>query len=108
MGDKGWKKFERRCCRDMGVERQAITGERDGADNAPHPMFCFQFKCRAMLPSWLWEWLTGICATADRANKIGVLVLKVPRMRDDDALVILKWRDWVALHGEQKTEHVEC
>ena len=44
----------------MGVERQPVTGERDGADNAPHPMFCFQFKLRRMIPSWLFVWLGGI------------------------------------------------
>lgn len=84
----------------MGVERQPITGERDGADNATHPMFCFQFKKRNMLPAWLFAWLDGICGTAKRSDKIGVLVLKLPRMKDTDALVVLKWGDWVALHGE--------
>jgi len=57
-----------------------------------------------MLPSWLWDWLNGICVTAQFAGKIGILVLKVPRMRDEDALVILKWRDWVALHGTEKDQ----
>jgi hypothetical protein len=99
MGDKGWKAYERRCSRAFGVERQAVTGERDGADNAPHPIFCFQFKNRRALPSWLWSWLGGIVATAERAEKIGVLVLKVPRMRDADALVLVRWADWVELHG---------
>jgi hypothetical protein len=101
MSDKGWKQFERRCCRDMGVERQPVTGERDGADNAPHPMFCFQFKNRRMLPTWLFAWLSGITGAAARQDKIGVLVLKVPRMRDADALVVLKWSDWVQLHGTE-------
>jgi hypothetical protein len=99
MADCGWKAYERRCCRDMGVERQPVTGERDGADNAPHPMFCFQFKLRRMLPAWLFAWLGGIVATAERTGKIGVLVLKIPRMADADAMVVLRWRDWIDLHG---------
>lgn len=99
MSDKGWKQFERRCSRAMNVERQPVTGERNGADNAPHPLFCFQFKNRRMLPSWLWAWLRGIVTTAQRSEKIGVLVLKVPRMRDGDAIVLLRWADWVGLHG---------
>ena len=102
MGDKGWKKFERRCCRDMGVERQPVTGERHGADNAPHPVFCFQFKNRRTLPSWLFAWLGGIVQTARRGNKVGVLVLKTPAQDDADALVVLRWRDWVDLHGVAK------
>src|SRR5260221_2144964 len=99
MADRGWKQFGRRASRDMGVERQPVTGERDGADNAPHPMFCFQFKLRRMIPSWLFAWLGGIVATAARHNKIGVLVLKAPRMEDGDAVVLVRWRDWVDLHG---------
>lgn len=97
--DRGWKQFERRACRDMGVERQPVTGERDGADNAPHPRFAFQFKLRGAIPGWLFTWLAGIVATAGRNHKIGVLVLKRPQMDDADAVVLLRWRDWVDLHG---------
>lgn len=107
MGDRGWKAFERRQCRDMGVERQAVTGERHGADNAPHPLFCFQFKLRRMLPAWLWAWLAGIVATAQRDGKVGVLVVKRPRQRDNDAVVILRWADWVALHGPTSAQRSE-
>ena len=83
----------------MGVERQAVTGARHGADNAPHPRFCFQFKLRRMLPSWLFAWLAGIVATAARDGKVGVLVLKTPRMQDGEAIALVRWRDWVDLHG---------
>lgn len=65
-------------------------------------MFVFQIKMRKMLPAWCWEWLGGIVAVAEREAKIGVLVVKTPRMRDDDALVILRWSDWVALHGSDR------
>src|SRR5262245_40402948 len=102
MADRGWKQFERRACRDMGVERQAVTGERDGADNQPHERFAFQFKLRRRLPAWLFTWLRGIVSTATRDGKIGVLVLKVPHMEDADGLAIVRWRDWVDLHGPQK------
>lgn len=97
--DKGWKAFERRASRDMGVERQPVTGERHGADNAPHPLFAFQFKLRKVVPSWLFAWLGGIVDTATRDGKVGVLVLKRPRMDDADAVVCVRWRDWVDLHG---------
>ena len=100
MGDKTWKKFERRASRDMGVERIPVTGERHGAD-ASTSMFCFQFKLRAMLPSWMWVWLAGIVTTATGDGKIGVLVLKTPSMEDGDSLVVLRWRDWVDLHGPE-------
>lgn len=97
--DRGWKKFERRLCRDMGVERQAVTGERDGADNQPHNVFVFQFKLRKVLPTYLCEWLAGIRGTGQRQGKTGVLVVKRPRQRDVDALVILSWGDFIDLTG---------
>jgi hypothetical protein len=89
--------------RDMGVERQPVTGERDGADNAPHPMFCFQFKLRRCIPAFVFQWLGGIVATAARANKIGVLVMKTPHMRDEESLVVVRWKDWCDLHGAMRT-----
>jgi uncharacterized protein (UPF0303 family) len=64
-----------------------------------------QFKLRRMLPSWLWAWLAGIVVTAERDGKIGVLVVKRPRQRDDDAIVMLRWADWVALHGASQGNH---
>lgn len=87
----------------MGVERIPNTGERDGAD-ARTPLFVFQFKLRRAIPVWLWDWMMGIRQTADAAGgeRIGVLVLKRPGMRDDDALAIVKWKDWVELHGEEQ------
>lgn len=62
-------------------------------------MFCFQFKLRRVIPAFLFEWLGGIVATAARSNRIGVLVMKRPGMEDGDALVMLRYRDWVDLHG---------
>ena len=98
MADRGWKQFERRCARDVGTERIAVTGERHGAD-ASNEMFAFQFKLRRVLPAYLWEWLSGIRGSAQRTGKVGVLVVKKPRQKDVDALVILSWGDWIALHG---------
>src|SRR5688572_25541075 len=98
MADRSWKAFERRLCRDMGTERIPVTGERDGADGATG-LFAFQFKLRRSLPAWLGLWLAGIVGHAEARGKVGVLVLKRPRQEDADALVVLRWRDWVDLHG---------
>jgi hypothetical protein len=96
-----WKAVERRMCRDMGTERIPVTGERDGADGMTD-LFAFQFKVRRVLPVWLWQWMGGICDTATRKGRVGVLVLKRPRQPDAEALVILRWGDWVDLHGAPK------
>lgn len=102
MGDKGWKQFERRCARDMGVERIPVTGERHGAD-ARTELFAFQFKKRAMIPVWLFSWLDPIVRIARLSERIGVLVLKRPKMLDADALVIMRWGDFASLHGKGGT-----
>lgn len=101
MPDKTWKAFERRMSRDMGTERIAVTGERDGADAAAG-LFVFQFKLRKVIPEFLFRWLGGIVATGERQGKVGVLVLKTPRMRDDESVVMVRWRDWVELHGAMR------
>jgi hypothetical protein len=101
MTDRAWKAFERRLSKDMGTNRIPVTGERDGAD-AKTSMFQFQFKLRKVIPLWLFRWMDGIVASAAAHEKIGVLVLKRPRMEDTDALVIVRWRDWVDLHGPMR------
>lgn len=98
MADKGWKQAERRMAKDVGSQRIPVTGERHGADFAD-ALCCYQLKVRKSLPSWLWTWLAGIVGAGKRSGRIGVLVLKQPRQRDDEALVILRWKDWRDLHG---------
>jgi hypothetical protein len=96
--DRGWKKAERMIAKDCGGQRIPVTGERDGSD-VDHPVFCFQLKVRRALPAWLFTWLGGIVATAQRKHRIGVLVLNLPRRPRRHALVIVRWEDWVSLHG---------
>lgn len=102
MGERGWKKFERRISRDHGCERQPVTGEREAGDSKEHPLFAFQMKLRKAIPKSIREWSDGICRTAKRDGKIGVLIVKEPGLHDENALVILKYRDWVDLHGARK------
>lgn len=103
MSDKGWKAAERRMARDVGTERIPVTGERHGADFADG-LAVYQLKVRKCLPGWLWGWLTGIQGAGKGTGRIGCLVLKQPRQRDEDAIVILSWRDWVQLHGDARGE----
>jgi hypothetical protein len=98
MPDKGWKAAERRMARDVGSERIPVTGERHGAD-FEDSIAVYQLKVRKAIPAWLWDWLTGIQGTGRGKRKAGVLVLKRPRERDEDAVVVLSWRDWIDLHG---------
>ncbi len=103
MSDRGWKRAERMCARDVGTERIPVTGERHGADFAAGP-FAYQLKVRRALPAWLFRWLEGICGTAATRAQTGVLVLNRPRRPRRDALVVVRWSDWCALHGSGSSE----
>jgi len=105
MADRGWKQFERRCCRDFGEQRIPVNGEYQGPDGMS-TLFCFQFKLRRALPTWIFAWLSGIVGAARRRGKVGVLVLKTPGMEDRDALVIVRWSDWVDLHGPERFDEM--
>lgn len=94
-----WKAYELRVSKDLGGRRIPVTGiDRDGADVVTE-LFHIQVKLRKALPAWLWRWLDGIVGTARQERKIGILILRKPRMEDADALVVLKYSDWIDLHG---------
>jgi hypothetical protein len=65
-------------------------------------MFEIQCKLRNGVPTYLRQWLEGIVATASARGKIGVVVWKEPGSGrpDSDALVVMRWGDFVDLHGE--------
>ena len=98
--DKSWKAFERRVAKKVGGKRLACTGEKDGVD-VDAGVFVYQCKLRRNLPSYLKAWLKGITAAGERHNgATGVVVWKAPNARDDDAVVVLRLRDWESWHGE--------
>ena len=102
MPDKSWKAFERRLAGRVGGRRIPVTGERDGADVSAFP-FVYQAKLRRGLPSYLRDWLRGIVAAGERAGATGVVVWKAPNARDDDAVVVLRLKDWQDWHGVEDT-----
>lgn len=97
-----WKAYELRCAKDLGGMRIPVTGvDRHGADVVT-PLFAVQVKLRKALPGWLFDWLSGIRSTAKRQCRIGILVLRKPRQRDEDALVVMSMADFIDLHGAVK------
>ena len=86
--------------RDVGCEREPVTGERAGRDFGKGSPFAYQHKLRKSISkSWI-DWLRGIRKTAEQHGQIGVLVLNRPHSPRRDALVVLAWQDWVDLHGD--------
>lgn len=102
MADTRWKAFERRLAADLGLRRIPVTGERDGAD-FENALFVYQAKKRKLFPGYVAEWLDRVCGKAASRvpGKIGVVVMQRPRQPDTEALVIVRWSDWLALHGNR-------
>lgn len=99
-----WKGAERRVAADLGGQRIPVTGiDRDGADVVT-PMFHVQVKLRKALPAWLWEWLAGIRNDAKPQGKVGIVVLKKPRQRDSEGLVVMSYADFCDLHGTPREQ----
>jgi len=93
-----WKARERKIAKDLGGERIPVSGiHRDEADVVT-PLFCVQAKLRRSLPSWLWRWMGGIVSTTP-PHQVGILVLMTPGQDQADALVVLRYRDFLDLHG---------
>ena len=69
-------------------------------------MFEVQAKLRAGQPAYLKRWLREICASANKRERIGIVVWKEPGTAggrgssDDNALVVMRFKDFVDLHGE--------
>ena len=100
MKRSSWKAVERKVAKTCGGIRIPVTGlDRDGADVTTEK-WAVQVKCRAVLPAWLWAWMGGIVQTARTTGRTGVLVLKRPGQRTDDALVVMTMKDWVKHLGE--------
>ena len=107
MSDRAWKAAERRHAGDVGTTRIPVTGvDRAGADFTD-ARCAYQLKVRRALPSWLFDWLVGIVSTAARTNRIGVLVVNRPRQPRADALVIVRWADWLRVRPDA-TNHDEA
>jgi hypothetical protein len=99
-----WKASERAIAKAIGGRRIPVTGiDRDGAD-VETARFCIQAKLRKAIPTYLLRWLTGIVSTATPKGKIGILVLRRPRMRHDDALVVLSMTDFLRLVREPRPD----
>ena len=104
MPDKAWKAFERRVAKRVGGRRIPSTGEKEGVDVDAGP-FVYQAKLRRGMPSYLRSWLSGIVAAGKRhGGSTGVVIWKAPGARDDDAVVVLRLRDWQDWHGVEDTE----
>jgi hypothetical protein len=101
-----WKGWERRCAKLLGGRRRPVTGIDRHDGDVYSARFEVQCKCRGRQPAYLLEWLKGICATATARGRIGLVVWKqAGRGHDDaDALVVLRWQDFVTIVESMDSE----
>ncbi len=100
MADTAWKAAERAHAADLGVRRIPVTGvDRHGADFTDATC-AYQLKVRRALPSWLFAWQAGIVGASAVTGRIGVLVLNRPRRPRAEALVIVRWSDWLRVRPD--------
>lgn len=101
MPRETWKKYERRMSKTFLANRIPVSGsgrhERDGESVCGR--FFYQFKLRAVIPSFLFEWLDGIRGNAKKLageRGVGVLVMNRPGRQylDADSFVVLRACDW--------------
>lgn len=99
---RSWKAFETRTARHHGTERIPVSGRQrdEGAPDWETSLFAAQCKLGYEQPGYLLEWLEKIERKA-KDGRIPVVIWKALYQRDDDALVVLRYRDWRALHCGQ-------
>lgn len=94
-----WKAFERDVAKVLGGQRRPVTGLDRGDGDVFTDQLEVQVKKRAAHPSTnlLREWLDGIRRTAQRRNRIGVVVWKPTGSRTNEALVVMRLDDFTEL-----------
>lgn len=92
-----WKALERKHAGDHGCTRIPVTG-REGPD-WENALFCGQSKLRKGRPKQVDEWLDKITAQAKDKGKVGLVVWCTPREDRSRGVVLLRYDDWVSLHG---------
>lgn len=97
MSRRGWKAVERKCAKALGGRRIPVTGiDRHGADVVTEAL-AVQVKTGRDRPGYLRDWLDGICSTA--GDRTGVVVWQATREPLRDAVVLMRFSDFVAWHG---------
>ena len=99
-----WKRREREVAARLGGQRLPVSGRGKDEPDAETPLLCIQSKHGRNRPSSLTTWMDGICRTAGDRGKVGLVVWSTMRERGDDALVILRLKDFEALHGRVQGE----
>jgi hypothetical protein len=103
MADRVWKRRERHVAAALHGRRIPVTGvDRHGAD-VETPLLAIQVKHGRRRPAFLRDWLDGICGRAAVTGRVGLVVWTTHREPTAEAVVILRLKDFEALHGRLPT-----
>lgn len=99
MARKMWKDFERALAAYFrGIRIPVMGQEVDGRDvESRCGRFDYQAKRVLSAPKTVRRWLDGIRMTADRRDRIGLVVIKAPGEDRAEAMVVLQASDWLAV-----------
>jgi hypothetical protein len=96
MPDRLWKQTERKVATMLGGKRVGPAG-RKGADLA-HEHLSVEVKERRRLPAWLLHAMAQAVGSAD--GRLPMVVLHRAGDRYEDAMVIVRMKDWREWYGE--------
>lgn len=94
MTYRAWKHLERRVARALGMTR---TGQHGGAD-VSSPWAAIECKYRASVPAWLTDAVDQARRNAG-VSQLPVVVLATHGQRLQDALVVVRFSDFVEHYG---------
>lgn len=96
-----WKATERALARDVRTERIPVTGrQRDkGGSDFSDGFASYQCKDGYAQPAYLEKWMRDAEEYARPRDCVPVVVWHRRGQRRKDSLVVLRWSDWVDLHG---------
>ena len=100
---KLWKETERRIASLLGGQRVPITGRQRGdVPDIAHDFLAIEVKERRHLPGWLLDGMAQAVAAA-RGGQMPIVVLHQAGDRYEDALVVVRLKDWREWYGAVQT-----
>jgi len=99
MANKTWKARERGIGDRLNGKRKPCDGSREGVD-VETPLLVIQAKHGHRRPSYLAQWLNGIAQRGLERQKVPLVIWSVPHERTGEAIVLLRMKDFEALHGQ--------
>ena len=102
MSNKPWKYVEREIAARLGGRRVPVTGRQRGdAPDIEHAHLAIEVKSRKNMPVFLMDAMAQAKASI-RGNQTPVVVIHQHGNRYDDAMVVMRLKDFVDWHGPEE------